>query len=84
MVVSDTGAGMDAGVLEKSVRSIFTTKPGIGQGTGLGLSMVHGFVNQSGGSITIASARSGKGTSVRLLLPVLRAAPADTPTRNPG
>lgn len=81
VVVSDTGAGMDAGVLEKAFDPFFTTKP-IGQGTGLGLSMVHGFVNQSGGSITIASA-PGKGTSVRLLLPVSRAAPADTPTRNP-
>jgi CheY-like chemotaxis protein len=65
--VSDTGVGMAADVLEKVFEPFFTTKP-IGQGTGLGLSMVYGFAKQSNGQVRIDS-RPGEGTSVRLFLP---------------
>ncbi len=65
--VADTGCGMAPEVLERVFEPFFTTKPE-GQGTGLGLSMVYGFVRQSGGCVTIDS-RVGEGTVVRLLLP---------------
>ncbi len=72
VTVSDSGIGMAEHVIEKVFEPFFTTKPA-GQGTGLGLSMVYGFVRQSGGRVSIAS-RLGQGTSVTLTLP--RAAPA--------
>ncbi len=65
--VSDTGQGIPAEMLEKIFEPFFTTKP-VGQGTGLGLSMVYGFIRQSGGYVTISS-EIGKGTSVELFLP---------------
>ncbi|MET0240141.1 MAG: MHYT domain-containing protein [Sphingobium sp.] len=65
--VSDTGHGMDEATLEKAFDPFFTTKP-IGQGTGLGLSMVYGFAEQSGGYVRIES-RPDIGTSVRIFLP---------------
>jgi PAS domain S-box-containing protein len=65
--VSDTGAGMDAATLARVYEPFFTTKR-LGLGSGLGLSMAHGFARQSGGSIHIRSA-PGKGTIVQLLLP---------------
>ncbi len=72
--VSDTGVGMPAEVLAKVYDPFFTTKPA-GEGTGLGLSMVHGFVNQTGGHIRIHS-QPGRGTSVKLYLPVAEPAAA--------
>ncbi len=68
VTVSDTGIGMDAATLGKVFEPFFTTKP-IGQGTGLGLSMVYGFVNQSKGCVTIES-KEGEGTAVSIFLPV--------------
>jgi PAS domain S-box-containing protein len=65
--VADTGMGMSVEIAARAFDPFFTTKP-IGQGTGLGLSMIYGFVRQSNGHVTIDSA-VGKGTSVRLYLP---------------
>jgi len=65
--VTDTGAGMTAEVAARAFDPFFTTKP-IGQGTGLGLSMIYGFARQSDGHVTIDS-KLGRGTSVRLYLP---------------
>jgi signal transduction histidine kinase/CheY-like chemotaxis protein len=65
--VTDTGSGMPPDVMNRALEPFFTTKK-MGHGTGLGLSMVYGFVKQSGGHVRIESA-VGRGTSVRLYLP---------------
>jgi len=65
--VSDTGTGMPPDVIAKAFEPFFTTKP-IGQGTGLGLSMIYGFARQSGGQVRIHS-EVGAGTNVCLYLP---------------
>jgi PAS domain S-box-containing protein len=67
IAVTDSGVGMSAEVAARAFDPFFTTKP-IGQGTGLGLSMIYGFARQSNGHVTIDS-RLGQGTTVRLYLP---------------
>jgi CheY-like chemotaxis protein len=69
VTVRDSGAGMPPDVLARAFDPFFTTKP-MGQGTGLGLSMVYGFARQSGGQVRIDST-PGLGTEVRMLLPRL-------------
>jgi PAS domain S-box-containing protein len=65
--ISDTGIGMAPDVAKQAFDPFFTTKP-LGQGTGLGLSMVYGFAQQCGGQVRLES-ELGQGTSVRLYLP---------------
>ena len=65
--VSDTGSGMTQEVAAKAFEPFFTTKP-VGQGTGLGLSQVLGFAQQSGGEVRIDS-RVGQGTTITIFLP---------------
>ncbi|MBB5713149.1 hybrid sensor histidine kinase/response regulator [Sphingomonas xinjiangensis] len=67
LCVADTGVGMDHETLARAVEPFFSTK-GIGRGTGLGLSMVHGLAAQLGGGLTIDSA-PGRGTKIELWLP---------------
>ncbi|WP_269714759.1 PAS domain-containing protein [Caulobacter sp. NIBR2454] len=74
IAVLDTGVGMAPEVLDRVFEPFFTTKP-IGQGTGLGLSMVYGFAKQSGGQVRIFSSPGG-GATVELLLPVAQAVEA--------
>jgi len=66
VAVSDTGVGMSTEVIAKAFDPFFTTKK-VGQGTGLGLSQVYGFVKQSGGHVKICS-DFGKGTTVKIHL----------------
>ena len=65
--VTDTGAGIPPEVIARVFEPFFTTKP-IGEGTGLGLSMIYGFAQQSGGQVRIYS-EVGQGTTVRIYLP---------------
>jgi signal transduction histidine kinase/CheY-like chemotaxis protein len=67
LAVGDTGTGMSVATIAKAFEPFFTTKP-LGQATGLGLSMVYGFVSQSGGHVKIDS-EPGRGSTVRLYLP---------------
>ncbi|WP_257714184.1 hybrid sensor histidine kinase/response regulator [Roseomonas populi] len=89
--VTDTGVGMTAEVLERAFDPFFTTKP-LGQGTGLGLSMVYGFARQSGGQVRIRSAPD-EGTAIIVYLPrhlaaaaeeEAPAAPVETPRARAG
>lgn len=69
--VRDTGAGMSPETLDRACEAFYTTKK-VGEGSGLGLSTVCGFVRQSGGHLALES-EVGKGTCIRLLLPISKA-----------
>ncbi|RMT80069.1 PAS domain-containing sensor histidine kinase [Pseudomonas viridiflava] len=75
--VTDTGTGMSPDTVAKAFEPFFTTKP-IGAGTGLGLSMVYGFVRQSGGQIKVESVE-GQGTTIVMHLPRHIPAPGEQP-----
>ncbi|MBV6814459.1 ATP-binding protein [Xanthomonas campestris pv. passiflorae] len=75
--VADTGTGMPADVLERVFEPFYTTKP-IGQGTGLGMSMIYGFMQQSNGQVWVES-QPGTGTTVSLYLPAGVAAQTAVP-----
>jgi PAS domain S-box-containing protein len=82
IAVSDTGSGIPAELLDKVFEPFFTTKPE-GEGTGLGLSMVYGFVKQSGGHVKIYS-EVGQGTTIRMYLPRSREAEDVETVTKPG
>jgi len=77
--IADNGSGMDEATLARAIEPFFSTK-GVGQGTGLGLSMVHGLAAQLGGGLSISSA-PGCGTRVDLYLPSSQEAPQKAPQR---
>lgn len=79
IAVSDNGSGMTSEVLQQAMEPFFTTKTS-GHGSGLGLSMVHAFLEQSGGAIELES-EVGVGTVVRLYLPALAESPRPGITR---
>jgi PAS domain S-box-containing protein len=80
--IADTGSGMPPDVIARATEPFFTTKP-VGQGTGLGLSMVYGFLKQSGGHLQIES-QINAGTSIHLYLPRAHPAVPATPAANPA
>jgi PAS domain S-box-containing protein len=80
--LSDTGKGMDEATRNRAIEPFFSTK-GVGQGTGLGLSMAHGLASQLGGALTIES-ECGKGTCVSIWLPQIRAGTTVEIRQGPG
>jgi signal transduction histidine kinase len=80
MCVTDTGTGIARDIIDQVFEPFFTTKPH-GEGSGLGLAMVHGFVKQSGGHVRIYS-ETGKGTTVKVYLP--RPTQAEEPVAVPA
>ena len=81
LAVTDTGQGMSEDTLRRAVEPFFSTK-GVGRGSGLGLSMVHGLATQSGGALRLTS-RLGHGTTAALWLPV-SSEPACVPAPAPA
>ena len=77
LALTDTGTGMDEETLSHATEPFFTTK-GVGKGTGLGLAMVRGLSEQSGGTVTIESSL-GIGTTVKLWIPVTMETASETP-----
>lgn len=82
LAVGDDGMGLAPAMVEHAFEPFFTTKP-VGRGSGLGLSQVHGFATQAGGTATLAST-PGVGTTVSLLLPVARDATPSNATAAPA
>jgi CheY-like chemotaxis protein len=84
LTVNDTGRGMDAATVERVFDAFFTTK-GVGEGVGLGLSIVHGIMRSHDGAVTVES-RPGAGATFALYFPTVAhlALASDAPTGEPG